>query len=1076
MALTTNAAPSEEAQRYTVLYYKRTNKVHKHRGTSRQDGILTIAPPPLCSVRLVDANDDALCDDDDDDDDQYKHAGKGRNNKKKKKKQQFSRPKSGGVIYTGVNSELAKRAGTIREDEEIVLSGQWECQIVAKLLRNDGHDNGGNNNSSSSRNFGSGGGCGMVQVGQKRGIMMNNKHDDAVKSYSKNPLLNKKQRGNHQPASSSLLSNNNVPSRGVRGALLHSVSNNHNDNGGGVQQKSTLLGGRRRGFKPPTSSISATVKSNASRCNGGIINNSSSAVVPVGKMKKDKNGEWYLEKSASLNDEKEEEALVNAVVKKTSIPSSLVRGASSTLGAGLMRKRPLLGGGGNSSSSGGGLLKRGGITQSRPMMKSSTVAKATTSALSTKTLPPNNIIFPGAKGDRINIPNSIQDVLRPHQREGIAFLWNCVTGVSDGLNEAIVRARRESSVGGSCTSSLSSLGSFDVDEDSDDDVEYDDFGVATSSSQYESGVKKMKSVDAALPRGVILADEMGLGKTLMTIATIFALHRRQRDRRFIVVCPSSLVSNWAKEFDKWIGKASQPKRVIVRNGNEEGLRKLRSFVPLKPNQSEVLILSYELFRLHVKVICNAAKICLLVVDEGHRLKNTAGSQTLSALNSITTDARILISGTVIQNNLSEFHTLASFAVPGILGDLNTFRRLYERPMSRANQKNATFEQKEKGRQQSRMLDSITSTFVLRRTQKDVLKSILPPRLEILLFCRPTKRQCQMYKSISNRASKSIGSIGGIDAENNPLILLTEARKLCTHPSLLGEVNDPSLDLSGKMVVLSSLLDSIRRNNPTDKVVIISNFTSALTVIEDSILRKKKLPFVRLDGSTDNASRGALVDAFNNRSIDHSFAFMLSSKAGGCGLNLIGANRLIMVDADWNPATDQQSMARIYRQGQTKPCYIYRLFTTGSVEEIIYQRQIQKENLAKLANDGGSKKASGRDASFTKEELRDCFTLKEGCKCDTKAKLGKKWSDYYGANSLRDGGFADGALLDVCEEETETLSFVHVVDESVDSAELEMVDDEKDDTKKPALNNVDDDDDSSLGLGPESSSEEEEFDG
>eukprot|EP00986_Skeletonema_menzelii_P019761 scaffold29106_cov148-Skeletonema_menzelii.AAC.2 len=718
------------------------------------------------------------------------------------------------------------------------------------------------------------------------------------------------------------------------------------------------------------------------------------------------------------------------------------------------------------------------------------VASSKTRSIASCTLstPNNNNFFPGAKGDKINIPNSIRDVLRPHQREGIAFLWNCVTGVSVGLNDAIVRAQKELVGGGgggaSGSSSLSSMGSFDLEEEDDADVEYDDCGV-DASIQGAAGVggggvnskKKNDKVDT-MPKGAVLADEMGLGKTLMTIATIFALHRRHRDRRFIVVCPSSLVSNWAKEFDKWIGKASQPKRIIVRNGNEDGLRKLRSFVPLKPTQSEVLILSYELLRqTAVKVICNAAKIGLLVVDEGHRLKNTAGSQTLSALNSIRAEARILISGTVIQNNLSEFYTLASFAVPGILGDLNTFRRLYERPMSRANQKNATSGQKEKGRQQSQLLDSITSTFVLRRTQKDVLKSILPPRQEILLFCRPTERQCQLYKSISNRASKSIGSIGGIEERNNPLMLLTEARKLCTHPSLLGEAGDSSLELSGKMIVLSSLIDSIRENNPTDKVVIISNFTSALTVVEDSILRKKNLPFVRLDGSTDNASRGPLVDSFNNRSIDHSFAFMLSSKAGGCGLNLIGANRLIMVDADWNPATDQQSMARIYRQGQTKSCFIYRLFTTGTVEEIIYQRQTQKGNLAKIANDGGSKKGSGTNASFTKEELRDCFTLKEGCKCDTKTKLGNKWSDYNGANSLRDDGFTDEALLGVCEDKAGILSFVHVVHEDEDEdANPVDVDGDENVAKKSSSFEDDDDDDSSLGLGSESSSEEEEFEG
>jgi len=140
----------------------------------------------------------------------------------------------------------------------------------------------------------------------------------------------------------------------------------------------------------------------------------------------------------------------------------------------------------------------------------------------------------------------------------------------------------------------------------------------------------------------------------VTIATIYAYHRRCRDRRFVVVCPSSLVSNWAKEFDKWLGRASQPRRVVVRSGDEAGLSALRSFVPTKPNVAEVLILSYELFRLHVKIVSRAGKVGMLVVDEGHRLKNTAGSQILTALESVRADARVVITGTPIQVSFSPF--------------------------------------------------------------------------------------------------------------------------------------------------------------------------------------------------------------------------------------------------------------------------------------------------------------------------------------------------------------------------------------------------------------------------------------
>ena len=204
-------------------------------------------------------------------------------------------------------------------------------------------------------------------------------------------------------------------------------------------------------------------------------------------------------------------------------------------------------------------------------------------------VPSNN--FPGAIGS-IVVPPSILKVLRPHQTEGVAFFWNCLTGASPALQEA---AR--------------------------------DCGTSTPLA------------------GGILADEMGLGKTLVTIATLFALHRRQKEKRFIIVCPSSLVSNWGKEFDKWIGKASQPKRVVVRRGGETGLRMIRAFVPLKPHQSEVLIISYDLFRMNASLLNQAKEIGLLVVDEGHRLKNSAGSRTMTALNALQCDARLLMTGT-----------------------------------------------------------------------------------------------------------------------------------------------------------------------------------------------------------------------------------------------------------------------------------------------------------------------------------------------------------------------------------------------------------------------------------------------
>lgn len=582
-----------QPHRFTVLYYKRTNKVHKHRGTSRQDGILSIAPPPVSSVRLIEndvannAHHDDMSDDCDEEDitagkkSYYKRRGKN----KKKRSAQKNKSAADAVIYSGVNLELAKRVADIQEDEEIALSGQWECQIISRL---DGGCGESNQNSMSSRKW-----------GRTSSGMMNSSKSSLLLASSKSRNIMMK-----QPQQRGLMSRGSAASVGGTSSVsasrapLHSVKSNHDT--GMKQPSNKLLDARVDGLiKAPGHAASnnddaATFKSVASS------SVAAAAAVASGKvMKKDKNGEWYLDNAASSKHD-DNTSSTTTTLKKTTIPSSLVRakGAPSTLGAGLMmRKRPLgsIAGGINSSSNaGGGLLKRNTKMKSGNLKSTFTAAslsntKSTLSAAVSNNN--NNNLFPGALGDKINIPNSIREVLRSHQREGIAFLWNCVTGVSVGLNDAICRARQQQS---DCSSSLSSLGSFDLDEDDgvgDGDVEYDDVGVA--SLQRSGGVKKMKTGgDVPMPRGAVLADEMGLGKTLMTIATIFALHRRKRDRRFIVVCPSSLVSNWAKEFDKWIGKASQPKRVIVRNGNEEGLRKLRSFVPIKPNQSEVLILSY----------------------------------------------------------------------------------------------------------------------------------------------------------------------------------------------------------------------------------------------------------------------------------------------------------------------------------------------------------------------------------------------------------------------------------------------------------------------------------------------------
>jgi len=179
----------------------------------------------------------------------------------------------------------------------------------------------------------------------------------------------------------------------------------------------------------------------------------------------------------------------------------------------------------------------------------------------------------------------------------------------------------------------------------------------------------------------------------------------------------------------------------------------------------------------------------------------------------------------------------------------------------------------------------------------------------------------------------------------------------------------------------------------------------------------------LTGTTDAKTRGSLVDTFNMTSAEQNFCFLLSAKAGGCGLNLIGASRLIMLDLDWNPSTDVQAMARVYRQGQTRPTFIYRLLTSGSIDEAIYQRQQNKGNLASKTVDG----EHGLASNYTNEELNELIALKD-CVCDTKEKLEKGWPEYEGISSLKSSKYQDGVLLQVAQSCEHELGFVHFVEE------------------------------------------------
>ncbi|KAK2762100.1 helicase [Arachnomyces sp. PD_36] len=495
--------------------------------------------------------------------------------------------------------------------------------------------------------------------------------------------------------------------------------------------------------------------------------------------------------------------------------------------------------------------------------------------------------------------------------------------------------------------------------------------------------------------GAILADEMGLGKTLQTIALIWTLLKQNPIhgsgpviKKALIVCPVTLINNWRKEFRKWLGNERIGVFVF------DGKRRITDFT--KGKSYSVMIIGYERLRTVQEELAKGSGIDLVVADEGHRLK-TVQNKCARAIQTLNTSRRVILSGTPIQNDLSEFFAMVDFVNPGLLGTFKMFMKEFEGPIVKSRQPGALKKDIEKGEARGEELRELTSMFILRRTA-DILSKYLPPKSEYVLFCNPTSTQANIYREVL--ASPVFQSALG--NSESALQLITILKKLCNSPSLLNpknsqEVSNATIEAlvsslqpnilrnvtpasSGKIRVLDQLLYNLRTTT-SEKIVLVSNYTTTLNLLAN-LLSGLGFPFLRLDGSTPPSKRQGLVDDFNRTTADSCFAFLLSAKAGGIGLNLIGASRLILFDVDWNPATDMQAMARIHRDGQKRHCRIYRILLKGGLEEKIWQRQVTKIGLADSVME-----QKGGTAQFSREELRDLFRLEEGKACQTHELLG-----------------------------------------------------------------------------------------
>src|SRR5436190_1507707 len=342
--------------------------------------------------------------------------------------------------------------------------------------------------------------------------------------------------------------------------------------------------------------------------------------------------------------------------------------------------------------------------------------------------------------------------------------------------------------------------------------------------------------------GAILADEMGLGKTLQTISLLWTLLKQNPIyesppviKKALIVCPVTLINNWQKEFRKWLG--NDRIGVFVADGKKT---RLTDFTMGK--SYSVMIIGYERLRTVQEELTKGSGIDIVIADEGHRLK-TVQNKSARAIQSLNTARRIILSGTPIQNDLSEFFAMVDFVNPGLLGTFKMFMREFEGPIVKSRQPGALKKDIEKGNSRSEELANLTSMFILRRTA-DILSKYLPPKSEYVLFCKPTPAQATMYRHVL--ASPVFQSALG--NSESALQLITLLKKLCNSPSLLSskesdEAPNPVISAllatlppttlhhfspasSGKIRVLDQLLHNLWTTT-SEKIVLISNYTSTL---------------------------------------------------------------------------------------------------------------------------------------------------------------------------------------------------------------------------------------------------------
>ena len=425
--------------------------------------------------------------------------------------------------------------------------------------------------------------------------------------------------------------------------------------------------------------------------------------------------------------------------------------------------------------------------------------------------------------------------------------------------------------------------------------------------------------------GGCLADDMGLGKTIQLIGLL--LHERSNGVTTgptLVLSPMSVVGNWQREIERFAPSLS----VLVHHGIDRN--RDQEFIS-EAEEQDVVVSTYALARRDLEHF-QRVRWHRIVLDEAQNIKNPTTQQS-RAVRSLEAARRIALTGTPLENRLAELWSIFDFLNPGYLGSLHEFRRRFAKPI-----------EKDQDPERRQLLHQLTRPFLLRRlkTDPDVIRD-LPEKLEMRVFCNLTEEQATLYQAVVEDMMGRIDTTQGMARRGLILTALTRLKQICNHPRHYLQDGSDLFGRSGKVERLAEMLEELL--SVGDRALCFTQFTEMGTLLEDHLKKRLGVDILFLHGGTPQAERDRMVAEF--QSGEGPPVFLLSTRAGGTGLNLTAANHVFHFDRWWNPAVEDQATDRAFRIGQTRNVQVHKFVCVGTLEERIDKIIEEKKNLVDL---------------------------------------------------------------------------------------------------------------------------------